>query len=181
MMKAFKLTAFGLLVFSLIGCETTNNRINSSIQELQGQPPIEVTESIELSPGTMAGAAALALLGVPSSALGLPSNVISRTNAAILYLIYDPLAPNWNIKEKQLSEDVFYVSMRAKSFRIGGDGESMQILKRRARQVQLEKSYTGFRILDYSEGIESSTPLTHRVSEGIFQLVKDSSQGPVVK
>lgn len=62
--------------------------------------------------------------------------------------------------------------MRAKSFRTGGDGESMQILKRRARQLQYEKGYAGYRILDYSEGIESSTPLTHRVSEGTIQLVR---------
>ena len=176
MMKAFKLAVSLLLVTSLFGCGTTNTQVSSTIQDFRSQPPIEVTQSIDLAPGTMAGAAMIGLLGVPSSALGLPSNLISRSNAAILYLIYDPLAPNWSIKEKQLSEDVFYVSMRAKSFRTGGDGESMQILKRRARQLQLEKSYASYRILDYSEGIESSTPLTHRVSEGTFQLVKEASQ-----
>jgi hypothetical protein len=91
---------------------------------------------------------------------------------ALLYVVYDPLAPNWNIEEKSLSEDTFYLSLRAKSFRTGGDGESMQIVKRRALQLQREKGYASYRILDYSEGIESSTPLTHRVSEGTIQLVK---------
>jgi hypothetical protein len=32
--------------------------------------------------------------------------------------------------------------------------------------------YEDFRIVDYSEGIESSTPFTHRYSEGTIQLVR---------
>ena len=41
-----------------------------------------------------------------------------------------------------------------------------------ASKTPEEKGYSGYRILDYSEGIESSTPLTHRFSEGTIQLVK---------
>jgi hypothetical protein len=48
----------------------------------------------------------------------------------------------------------------------------MMILKRRALKLQREKGYTGYRILDYSEGVESSTPFTHRFSEGTIQLVR---------
>ncbi|MBK7355540.1 hypothetical protein [Propionivibrio sp.] len=87
-------------------------------------------------------------------------------------MIYDPLAPNWSIEEQMLNEDTYYLSLKAKSFRTGGDGEAMQVLKRRALQLQRERGYAGYRILDYSEGIESSTPLTHRVSEGTIQLVR---------
>ena len=89
-----------------------------------------------------------------------------------IYLVYDPLAPNWSIEEQMLNEDTYYLSLKAKSFRTGGDGEAMQVLKRRALQLQRERGYAGYRILDYSEGIESSTPLTHRVSEGTIQLVR---------
>jgi hypothetical protein len=46
------------------------------------------------------------------------------------------------------------------------------ILKRRALKLQRENGFTGYRILDYSEGIESSTPFSHRVSEGTIQLVR---------
>lgn len=90
----------------------------------------------------------------------------------LLYMIYDPLAPNWSIKETVVNEETYYLSLRAKSFRTGGDGEAVQILKRRALHLQREKGYAGYRILDYSEGVESSTPLTHRFSEGTIQLVK---------
>lgn len=90
----------------------------------------------------------------------------------LIYVVYDPLAPNWNIEEKVLNEDTYALSMKAKSFRTGGDGESMRILKRRALTLQRERGYTSYKILEFSEGIESSTPFTHRFSEGTIQLVR---------
>jgi hypothetical protein len=90
----------------------------------------------------------------------------------LIYVVYDPLAPNWSIEEKVLNEDTYALSMKAKSFRTGGDGESMRILKRRALTLQRERGYTSYKILEFSEGIESSTPFTHRFSEGTIQLVR---------
>jgi hypothetical protein len=108
-----------------------------------------------------------------SSAAATFDDAVSTVAAAVsFYVIYDPLAPNWSIEEKPLNEDTYFLALRAKSFRTGGDGEAIQILKRRALQLQREKGYAGYHILDYSEGIESSTPLTHRVSEGTIQLVR---------
>jgi hypothetical protein len=92
--------------------------------------------------------------------------------AAVLYVVYDPLAPNWSITERALDSDTYYLSLRAKSFRTGGDGEAMLIFKRRALQLQRERGFSGYRIVDYVDGIESSTPLTHRFSEGTIQLVR---------
>lgn len=108
----------------------------------------------------------------PTIAYSVEQIAVAGAAAALLYVVYDPLAPNWSIEEKPLADDIYYLALRAKSFRVGGDGEAIQILKRRALQLQREKGYAGYRILDYSEGIESSTPLTHRVSEGTVQLVK---------
>jgi hypothetical protein len=108
----------------------------------------------------------------PTIAYSVESIAVAGAAGALLYIIYDPLAPNWSIEEKALNEDTFYLALRAKSFRTGGDGEAIRILKRRALQLQRERGYADYRILDYSEGVESSTPLTHRVSEGTIQLVK---------
>ena len=108
----------------------------------------------------------------PTIAYSVEQIAVAGATAALLYVVYDPLAPNWSIEEKPLTDDTYYLALRAKSFRVGGDGEAIQILKRRALQLQREKGYAGYRILDYSEGIESSTPLTRRVSEGTIQLVK---------
>ena len=52
------------------------------------------------------------------------------------------------------------------------DGEAMLVMKRRATQLQHERGYAGYRILDYSEGIQSSTPISQRYSEGVFKLVR---------
>jgi hypothetical protein len=108
----------------------------------------------------------------PTIAYSVEQIAVGAAAGALLYVIYDPLAPNWSIEEKPLNDDTYYLSLRAKSFRTGGDGEAIQIFKRRALQLQREKGYVGYHILDYSEGIESSTPLTHRVSEGTIQLVR---------
>jgi hypothetical protein len=48
----------------------------------------------------------------------------------------------------------------------------MLVLKRRALQLQHQHGYAGYRILDYSEGIESGTPVAQRYSHGIVQLVR---------
>jgi len=165
--------AFSAVIFSLslAACGTTGS-VDSATGEMHSQPAVELPQNIELGAETLGVAGALAVFGHPVNALGLPGQVFSPANSALLYIIYDPLAPNWSIKEQALSADTYYLTLRAKSFRTGGDGEAMQVLKRRALQLQRNRGYASYRILDYSEGIESSTPLTHRVSEGTIQLVK---------
>ena len=140
--------------------------------ELRTQPALELPQNTEVSAETGVVAGALAIFGHPVSALGLPGEVFSAPQSALLYIIYDPLAPNWTIKEKALGSDSYYISLRAKSFRTGGDGEAIQILTRRAMQLKRERGYEDYRIVDYSEGVESSTPFTHRYSEGTIQLVR---------
>jgi hypothetical protein len=95
-----------------------------------------------------------------------------------LYLVVDPFAPNWSLEEAALGEDTYYVRMQAKRFRTGGDGEAMLVLKRRAMQLQRERGFEGYRILDYSEGIESQTPVAQRFSEGIVRLVRSGAVRP---
>lgn len=152
--------------------------VNPVTGELRTQPALELPQNTEVSAETGAVAGALAIFGHPVSALGLPGEVFSAQQSALLYIIYDPLAPNWSIKERALGKDSYYISLRAKSFRTGGDGEAIQILKRRAMQLKRERGYDDFRIVDYSEGIESSTPFTHRYSEGTIQLVRANNAQP---
>lgn len=108
----------------------------------------------------------------PSVTMSAERLVMSAGAAALLYVVYDPLAPNWRIEEQLLREDTIALSMRAKRFRTGGDGEAMLILRRRAGQLQREKGYAGYRILDFSQGIESSTPIAQLYSEATIQFVR---------
>jgi len=162
-----------LVVFagSLVGC-TTVSSVNQA-GEVISRPGVEIVPDAPVSAQTQAIAGGLLIWGHPVSAFGLPGEVFNPQNSALLYIIYDPLAPNWTIKERALTAEMYHLSLRAKHFRIGGDGEAMQILKRRALQLQREKGFSGYRVLDYSEGVESSTPFTYRVSEGTIQLVNN--------
>lgn len=92
--------------------------------------------------------------------------------AVAAYAVYDPLAPNWTIEQRLVDGDTYYLLLRAKSFRTGGDGEAGPIFRRRALQLQMEHGVPGFRILNYSEGLESGTPFSHRYAEGVIQLLR---------
>ncbi|MES2770535.1 MAG: hypothetical protein V4623_00895 [Pseudomonadota bacterium] len=92
-------------------------------------------------------------------------------SAALFYAIYDPLAPNWSIQERSVDTQTFSLSLRAKRFRTGGDGEAISIFKRRALQLQREKGFASYRIIDFSEGVESSTPWPQRYSQGTIELI----------
>ena len=179
-MRLFRIALLGIV---LTGCAAdgmynpvvTNHSVNPVTGELRSQPAVEHLQTIEVSAETGVGAGALVMFGHPVRALGLPGTIFNPANSALLYVIYDPMAPNWTIQERMLGADTYELSLRAKSFRVGGDGEAYQILKRRALYLQRATKGASYRILDYSEGIESSTPLTHRVGSGVIQLVRTES------
>jgi hypothetical protein len=175
-----RIVAIPLLILALSGCVNNSvvnpiesiSSVNSTTGELRTQPSLNVVQNAEISAETLAAAGGLYVLGHPENVFGLSGQVFGPAQTALLYVVYDPLAPNWTVKERALKADMFHLSLRAKSFRVGGDGEAYQILKRRAAYLQRSGGYASYRILDYSEGVESSTPLTHRVGEGTILLVR---------
>lgn len=108
-----------------------------------------------------------------TSSLKLPlASVVSGALAlGAIHLIYDPLAPNWEIEESRLADDTYRFSLKMKRYNTGGAGESMQVLRRRAVQLQGELGYGSYQLLEYSEGIESETFGARRVAEGTVRLV----------
>lgn len=143
-----------LLVFSalaLTACGSATTKV------LPSSGTLLPNYSLQLTPGIAYTVEQIAMAGVAGAAI---------------YLVYDPLAPNWRIEEQQIGDDRYVLSLRAKSFRTGGDGEAMQVVKRRALELQRENGFGAYTILAYTEGVESSTPLTRRVAESRIQLVK---------
>jgi hypothetical protein len=106
------------------------------------------------------------------TSLSLATMVSGAAVAGAVYLIYDPLAPNWEIEEARVSQDTYRFSLKMKRYHTGGAGESLQILKRRASQLQQEQGFASYQIMEYSEGIDSQTIGARRVAEGIVRLVQ---------
>lgn len=117
---------------------------------------------------------------IPNKAIQLTANTsISLANlattavvAAAIYVVYDPLAPNWEIEESRLNDDTYRFSLKMKRYHTGGAGESIQILKRRASQLQYEQGFGSYQIIEYTEGIDSQTIGARRVAEGVVRLVQ---------
>lgn len=108
-----------------------------------------------------------------TSAVSLKLANVAAGAAAVaaIYFIYDPLAPNWEIEEARLGDDTYRLSLRMKRYHTGGAGESIQIVKRRAAQLQSQMGYGSYQLLEYSEGIDSQTLGARRVADGVVKLV----------
>lgn len=111
----------------------------------------------------------------PSLQLSLASVASGALALGAVYLVYDPLAPNWEIEESRVTDDTFRLSLKMKRYHTGGSGESIQAVKRRAIQLQDELGYGGYQLLEYSEGIDSQTLGARRVAEGTIKLVSRRS------
>ncbi|HET7776428.1 MAG TPA: hypothetical protein VFK74_08680 [Azospira sp.] len=105
-------------------------------------------------------------------AYSLEQLLVAGAGAWLLYNIYDPLAPNWAVVEAKVAEDVYVLDLKMKRFHTGGSGEAMLVLKRRAEQLRRENGYASYRIVDYYEGIESSTPSAQRYAQGLIQMTR---------
>jgi len=132
---------------TLVGCSSTGSGSSSLIPN----KTLQLTANTSIS---LASLAAAAVVG------------------ATIYVVYDPLAPNWEIEESQLNEDTYRLSLKMKRFHTGGAGESIQILKRRATQLQYEQGFGGYQILEYTEGVDSQTIGARRVGEGVIRMVQ---------
>ena len=117
----------------------------------------------------------LILLGACSLEPSMPERAMKAvydSGIGLVKLILDPLAPNWEIEESRLAEDTYRYELRMKRFNTGGAGEAMQILRRRATQLQRERGYGGYELLEYTEGIESLTFGSQRVAEATVRLTQ---------
>ncbi|MDR1888548.1 MAG: hypothetical protein LBQ81_04100 [Zoogloeaceae bacterium] len=157
------------LLAGCAGIRESASGVASGIGDMTGSVVDAVSEAAPQTRQDIAGAALAYKLVKPAGA--------DLVIFGLAYLVYDPLAPNWEIQETRLSEDVFQMQLSMKRHFSGGEGEAMRVLKRRAAQLQRELGYGGYRILDYNEGIESATLAAWRVGEGRVQLVRHQGSG----
>ena len=109
-----------------------------------------------------------------SRSLSIPLE--SAVAAALVYWFVDPLGPNWEVAERQVSQTLVHLSLRKKRITTGGDGEPPQIVRRRATELALKAGLGGYQIVEYSESTESETIGARRT---ISALVKLTDERPI--
>ena len=113
---------------------------------------------------------------IPSQALNISRSLSvpleSVAAGALLFVIIDPLAPNWHIEQTRLGENRFRIAMRKKRFTTGGDGEAMPAFYRRAEQIAGELGSRQYRIVEFTEGIDSEVLVARRVAQGIVDIIR---------
>lgn len=105
-----------------------------------------------------------------SKSLSIPSEGIAA--GALVFIIIDPLAPNWRIEQTVVDPTHYRLALTKKRFTTGGDGEALVVFRRRADELVREQNGTGYRIVAYSEGIESKMPIAQRVAQGVVEVVR---------
>ena len=118
--------------------------------------------------GTIIPAMPIRLTPQYSTTLG--ALVDKAAAAAILNYIYQPLEPNWDVADIPLSNDTHRFSLRMKRFVSGGEGEAWPTAKRYAERLQAAKGASGYVFVEFTQGIDSSTPFARRVAEGLIRF-----------
>jgi hypothetical protein len=93
-----------------------------------------------------------------------------------VYLIVDPLAPNWKIEQSEPFPGEFHLALKKKGITNegGGDGEARVVFMRRAATLARERHTAGpglqdgYVVLEYTEGVESEYPFARRVAHGVI-------------
>ena len=148
-----RLAAVGAL-FLLSAC-TTVERLQESMQTPRAAGELA-------QDGAIAGAIYKLLLPASADLILL----------GLAYVIYDPLAPNWEIETMRVDENVFKMQLSMKRFHTGGEGEAQYIFRRNARRIAQAAGYDDYQVLRYEEGIESATIASRRFGEGEIRLLK---------
>jgi hypothetical protein len=111
---------------------------------------------------------------IPNKSLAVSSSLVVPVEAAVLaaaiYFVVDPLSPNWTIEEVYLGERRYRIVMRKKRFATGGDGEPLQVFRRRAEQIALQNGASGYTVVEFGEGVESTLAAGQRLAWGIVEI-----------
>ena len=122
--------------------------------------------------------------GLSSQSMLIPNETVNVSRSVMvpmesiaagvaLYFIIDPLAPNWEVAQSQVNENRYLIAMKKKRFTTGGDGEAGQIFNRRAAQLARDTGAGSvYRIVEFTEGIESTVPIARRVAQGVVEIVR---------
>ncbi|MGB0126674.1 MAG: hypothetical protein WBP72_03470 [Rhodocyclaceae bacterium] len=110
------------------------------------------------------------------------SKSASAAAIALVLLVSPPAAQafsvlnTWLVSETTLGPDRVRLSLGMLPIHRGGAGEARLTFMRRAEELARAAGYTGFEIVDYSEGIESGMVFGQRVAEGTVRFTGKSAE-----
>ncbi|MGE5027648.1 MAG: hypothetical protein ACM3JK_04175 [Betaproteobacteria bacterium] len=93
------------------------------------------------------------------------------TGAGAYYLYHD----NWALEEIQSGGNKYHIALKKNILRQDGNSEAYLLFRRRAKEIVAENGFDGYRIVEYSEGIESAALGAQRVAQGTIQCYKETS------
>ena len=103
-----------------------------------------------------------------SPSLSIPAEGIAA--GVLVYLIIDPLAPNWKVEVQPIGQRRFSIRMTMKRFITGGEGEIGSVVRRTAETLREEGGYAEYALIELTEGIESRVPIAQRVAHAVVEL-----------
>lgn len=103
-------------------------------------------------------------------------NLQSHDNLALVAVggaAYYYYSKNWTLDEAPQGNDRFRITLKKNMHRQDGDSEADSLFKRRAKEISAENGFDGYRILEYTEGIESADIGAQRVAQGTIQCTRN--------
>lgn len=95
----------------------------------------------------------------------------AAVGAGAFYLYKD----NWTLEEIQAGGNKYRITLKKNMLRQDGNSEAGMLFKRRAGEIVAENGFDGYRIVEYSEGIESAALGAQRVARGVIQCYKETA------
>ncbi len=96
---------------------------------------------------------------------------VAAVGAGAFYFYKD----NWTVEEIPANGDKFRLTLRKNILRADGNSEAGFLFKRRAGEIAAEHGFDGYRIMEYSEGIESAALGSQRVAQGVIQCYREAA------
>lgn len=111
---------------------------------------------------------------IPAKRLNLGSSLSLRVEsllaAGAIYLLVDPLAPNWAVAVEPIGPTRYRLALKMKKFITGGEGESLLVVRRTAEKLRAQHGALGYHLIEYSEGIESHVLIAQRYAHAVVEL-----------
>jgi hypothetical protein len=119
---------------------------------------------------------------IPDSTVKLaPSvsvSVEALVGAALVVWYVDPLAPNWEVRERPLGADRVRFELRQKRYNTGGDGEAGLLIRRRAGELAREAGLAHFEVVEQQESVDSQTLGARRMVTAEVRLLAQRPARP---